>query len=139
MSCATSALTIASFANCLSWRFFPIMPSRILTASLVFRAFCSVFVISMFLRLLFKLALPLQRSLDINPWDCVLFCEAVRQHRHIAAMEEIEHAILHMALLGPKLINPIAQKVRRRSSQFVPELTQEHNLRAAVCPRFCVL
>src|SRR6266850_6950344 len=139
MSCATSALTTASLANCRKSLSSPIMRSRIFTASVVLWVFCSIFGISMLLRILFKLTFPLQRSLNLDQRDRVLFRKAVRKHCHISAVKKIQDAILHMSLLGAQLINSIPQEIHCWSSQLVSELTQQHDPRAAICPRLRIL
>src|SRR5712675_654259 len=117
MSCATSALTTASLANCRKSLSSPIMRSRIFTASVLFWVFCSIFGISMLLRILFKLTFPLQRSLNLDQRDRVLFRKAVRKHCHISAVKKIQDAILHMSLLGAQLINSIPQEIHCWSSR----------------------
>src|SRR5439155_3050053 len=115
------------------------MRSRIFTASVVLWAFCSIFGIGMLLRILFKLTFPLQGPFNLDRRDGILFRNAVRKNRRLSVVKKIQDAILHMPLLGAQFINSIPQKIRCWPSQLMSQLTQLHDSRSAVRPRFGIL
>jgi hypothetical protein len=88
----------------------------------------------MALRVVFEFSLSLQSSLNVSLWNRVFFGQRVRQNRHIPAMEKIQYSILHVALLRPKLVNAIPQKICRWPPQFVAGLAEQHDPCPAVGP-----
>jgi hypothetical protein len=66
----------------------------------------------------------LERPLDVGLRDGIAFGQGVGEHDRVLAAEGVQDAVVHVSSSGSELVDAVAQLVRLRPAQLVPELGQ---------------
>jgi hypothetical protein len=72
----------------------------------------------------FEPLLALNGLVDLAGRDDSLFLQSMRNHDSVPTVEEVEDSIVEPLETDPKLVDPIAQEVRFRSSQLMAQVLE---------------
>src|SRR5258708_4835797 len=104
------------------------MWSMIWSASRVFLGFfVETFFMGVLLRTARKAIHSLQRAFDIDIGNSVFLGQRMGKKGHVLPMEEVEYAVIHVALLGSEFIDSVPQKIRLRTAEFMAKKSEQAN------------
>ena len=83
----------------------------------------------------FVAALPRDGPVHVGRGHGFLLGQRVDQERHVAAVKEVQDAVIHTAHAAPQLVDAVPQQVRARSSHLVTHRLQPLDRGLALHPR----